>query len=98
MSGAISAALGEAHDLPVTAAALVPLVYLTVAGSLGAFVIMSWLLHHWPVTRTAYVTVIVPVIALGLGSLIRAEPLTPLNLLGAALVLLGLVIGMRGRA
>jgi drug/metabolite transporter (DMT)-like permease len=96
MSGAISVALGEGHALPTTIAAVLPLVYLTIAGSLGAFVIMSWLLHHWPVTRTAYVTVIVPVIALGLGRLIRHEALTPLNLTGAALVLVGLVIGMRG--
>jgi probable blue pigment (indigoidine) exporter len=96
MSGLLSVALGEPHVLPVTAAALLPLAYLTVAGSLGAFVIMSWLLHHWPVTRTAYVTVIVPVIALGLGALVRHERLTALNLGGAALVLAGLVIGMRG--
>ena len=68
---------------------------MTVAGSLGAFVIMSWLLHHWAVTRTAYVTVIVPVIALVLGNLVRHEPLTPANLAGAALVLVGLLVGMR---
>jgi drug/metabolite transporter (DMT)-like permease len=95
MSGAISAALGEPHALPTTLAAALPLAYLTVAGSLGAFVIMAWLLHHWPVTRTAYVTVIVPVIALILGGLVRHEPLTPVNLAGAALVLVGLLVGMR---
>jgi O-acetylserine/cysteine efflux transporter len=94
MSGAISTALREPHALPTTLAAALPLAYLTVAGSLGAFVIMSWLLHHWPVTRTAYVTVIVPVIALVLGSLVRHEPLTPVNLAGAALVLVGLLVGM----
>lgn len=96
MSGAISAALGEAHPLPATVGAALPVLYLTVAGSLGAFVIMSWLVNHWPVTRTSYVTVIVPVIALGLGSLVRGERLTATNVAGAALVLCGLVIGMRG--
>ena len=96
MSGAISAAIGEAHSLPATVGAALPVLYLTVAGSLGAFVIMSWLVNHWPVTRTSYVTVIVPVIALGLGSAVRREPLTPTNVAGAALVLCGLVIGMRG--
>lgn len=95
MSGAISLALREPHALPTTLAAALPLAYLTVAGSLGAFVVMSWLLHHWAVTRTAYVTVIVPVIALVLGNLVRHEPLTPANLAGAALVLVGLLVGMR---
>jgi len=96
VSAAASVALGEPHALPHTAGALLPLAYLTVAGSLGAFVIMSWLLHHWPVTRTAYVSVIVPVIALGLGIAVRGERMSGMSLGGAALVLLGLIIGMSG--
>jgi len=95
ISGAASCALGERHALPTTLAAVGPLVYLTVAGSLGAYVIMSWLVNRWPVTRTTYVTVIVPVIALGLGSLVRHEPLAPSAFVGTALVLAGLLLGMR---
>jgi drug/metabolite transporter (DMT)-like permease len=71
--------------------------YLTVAGSLGAYVIMSWLVNRWPVSRTAYVTVIVPVIALALGALVRHERLSGTSLTGALLVIAGLVVGMRGR-
>jgi len=92
---AASLAAGEAHALPSTAAAALPLIYLTIAGSLGAFVIMSWLVHQWPVTRVSYVTVIVPVLALALGSAVRHERITPLAIGGTALVLLGLLIGMR---
>jgi len=92
---AISFALGESHALPATFGAAWPLLYLTVAGSLGAYVLMSWLLNHWSVTRTAYVTVIVPMIALALGAVVRHERLPPANLGGAALVLAGLLIGMR---
>jgi drug/metabolite transporter (DMT)-like permease len=95
IAGGISLALGESHTLPATLGATWPLLYLTVAGSLGAYVLMSWLLNHWSVTRTAYVTVIVPVIALALGALVRHERLAPANLGGAALVLAGLLIGMR---
>jgi drug/metabolite transporter (DMT)-like permease len=95
MAGAISVAMGEPHALPATAGAVLPLLYLTIAGSLGAFVIMSWLVHHWPVTRISYVSVIVPVLALGLGSVVRHERLTMGDLAGAALVLAGLLIGMR---
>jgi drug/metabolite transporter (DMT)-like permease len=95
IAAAVSFALGESHALPATLGAAWPLLYLTVGGSLGAYVLMSWLLTHWSVTRTAYVTVIVPVIALALGALVRHERLVPANLGGAALVLAGLLIGMR---
>ena len=95
ISAALSFALREPHALPATFAAAWPLAYLTVAGSLGAYVIMSWLVNHWSVTRTAYVTVIVPVIALALGALVRHERLAPSSLGGAALVLAGLLLGMR---
>jgi drug/metabolite transporter (DMT)-like permease len=98
MSGALSFALGEAHTLPTSLAAAWPLLYLTVAGSLGAYVIMSWLVNHWSVTRTAYVTVVVPVIALGLGAALRHEQLGAASLGGTALVLAGLLVGMRASA
>jgi drug/metabolite transporter (DMT)-like permease len=95
ISGVLSFALGEAHALPTTPAAVLPLAYLTVGGSLGAYVIMSWLVNHWPVTRASYVTVIVPVIALALGAAVRHERLALTSVAGAALVLVGLVLGMR---
>ncbi|HTA20681.1 MAG TPA: EamA family transporter [Polyangia bacterium] len=98
IAAALSFALGEAHGLPATLGATWPLVYLTVGGSLGAYVIMSWLVNRWSVTRTAYVTVIVPVLALALGAIVRHERLAPSSLGGAALVLAGLLLGMRPEA
>jgi drug/metabolite transporter (DMT)-like permease len=95
MSAAMSLALGERWALPSTVAAAWPLLYLTVAGSLGAYVVMSWLVNHWPVTRTAYVTVVVPVIALSLGAVLRHEALGAASLAGTVLVLAGLLVGMR---
>ncbi len=95
IAAAASFALREPHPLPTTLATLGPLLYLTIAGSMGAFVLMSWLVNHWPVTRVSYVSVLVPLIALALGSLVRHEPITAINLAGAALVLLGVLIGMR---
>lgn len=96
--GAVSFMLGEAHVLPTSPGAAWPLLYLTLAGSLGAYVLMSWLVGHWSVTRTSYVTVIVPVIALALGAVVRGERVGAAGLGGAALVLAGLLIGMRQRA
>jgi len=39
-----------------------------VAGSLGAFGLYAWLVNHWPVTRISFISVVVPVVALSLGS------------------------------
>lgn len=97
ITGPVSFALGERHVLPATLAAAWPILYLTVAGSLGAYVIMSWLVGRWPVTRTAYMTVIVPVIALGLGTLLRDERLSVTSLIGAAVVLTGVLVGVRAK-
>jgi drug/metabolite transporter (DMT)-like permease len=92
---AVSFALHESHAVPMTFAALGPLLYLTVAGSMGAFVMFSWLVQRWPVSRSAYVSVVIPLIALSLGSLLHHERLTLAMLAGSALVIAGLVVGMR---
>jgi drug/metabolite transporter (DMT)-like permease len=94
----VSLILREPWVLPRSLAALWPVLYLTVAGSLGAYVIMSWLISRWPVTRTAYVTVIVPVIALALGALFRDERLSRVSLMGVGLVLVGVFVGIRSTA
>jgi drug/metabolite transporter (DMT)-like permease len=95
ISVAGSFALRESHAIPATFRAVWPLVYLTIAGSVGAFTIMSWLVNRWPVTRTSYVTVIVPVIALALGAVVLHEPLGAASAAGTALVFAGLILGMR---
>ncbi len=90
-----SLALGEPHAFPGTARAAWPLIYLTLGGSVGAYVMLSWLLTRWSVSRTAYITVIVPIIALVLGAVVRGEPLGASSLLGTAFVVAGLLLGMR---
>ncbi len=98
IAGVASVLLGEPHVIPSTLQAAWPLLYLTIGGSLGAYVTLSWLLARWSVSRTSYITVIVPVIALALGAAIRHEPLGAGSLAGAALVLAGLLVGMRATA
>jgi drug/metabolite transporter (DMT)-like permease len=89
---------GESHPLPVRAAAWFPVVYLTLAGSIGAFVLFAWLINRWPVTRVSFIGVVNPGIALLLGWLVRGERLTPSSLAGSACVILGVVLGLRATA
>jgi drug/metabolite transporter (DMT)-like permease len=87
---------GESHVIPATFAAWFPILYLTVAGSFVAFVTYAWLVNQWPVTRISFVAVIVPVVALILGSTLRGEPIGPAVLLGTGLVIGGLFLGIMG--
>ncbi len=89
-----SALLREPWGAPQTAGAWISVVYLTLAGSVGAFALMVWLVHHWPVTRVAFISVITPVIATLLGVLVRHEPVTTSSVGGSVLVLAGLAVGM----
>src|SRR5258705_472289 len=68
----VSLGLGEPQGLP-GAAAWIPIAYLTLVGSLGAFATFAWLLQRWTVTRTSFIAVVVPVVALLLGAIVRHE-------------------------
>lgn len=89
-----SALVGERWSLPQTPAAWWPILYLVLAGSTGAFAMLAYLLHHWPVTRVAFISVLTPVTALILGAVVRHEPLSPKAMAGTLLVFAGLALGM----
>ncbi len=82
-----SAALGEAHGLPRDAAGWWPVIYLAVAGNLGAFVLFTWLVTQWAVTTVSTSALIIPVIAVVLGAVTKGESLSPPAYLGAVVVL-----------
>lgn len=85
----------ERMALPTTSSAWVALLYLTIGGSVGAFVLWTWLVSRWPVSRLSFIAVITPLIALTLGALVRGERLAGSSLVGAAIVLVGVVVGLQ---
>jgi drug/metabolite transporter (DMT)-like permease len=91
----VSFALGESHAIPATTAAWLPILYLTVAGSLGAFVLFSWLVTHWSVSNASLVGVAVPIIAVILGGLVKGERPAALTYVGAAIVISAILIALR---
>jgi len=90
---------GEKHVLPVGHEWL-PLLYLVVMGSLGAFVLFAWLLGQWKVSSASFVAVIVPIIAVILGVLVRHETLAPGSPVGASVVIAAtaFVLASEGRS
>ncbi len=100
------AAMGElAHLEPSTWStnSLLAMAYLVVFGSLVAFTAYSWLLQNAPVSLVATYAYVNPVVAVFLGALILAEPVTPSILVGAAIIIMAVAFivtreGARQRA
>jgi drug/metabolite transporter (DMT)-like permease len=90
-----SVALHEPHVVPTRWEAIGPVIYLAVAGSVGAFVLWAWLVNYWEITRTSYIAVVLPLVAVTLGATVRHERLDSATLLGAAIVLGGVGLGLR---
>lgn len=93
---AASLVLRERWSLPAEAAGWWSLAYLTVVGSVVAFVAFAYLLNRWPVVRTSFVAVITPVLATVLGAAVAHERLGPNALLGGGIVVAGVALGIAG--
>ncbi|MEU5938891.1 EamA family transporter [Micromonospora sp. NPDC047548] len=86
---------GELRDFSpaeVTARSWAALAYLMVAGSLVAFTAYVWLLHHAPISLVATYAYVNPAVAVGLGALLVAEPVTAPVLLGGAVIVAGVAL------
>jgi len=85
----LGAVAGEVNHLePATWStnSLLAMAYLVVFGSLVAFTAYSWLLQNAPVSLVATYAYVNPVVAVLLGALVLAEPITPSIILGAAII------------
>lgn len=88
---------GEWADLSFTPRTLGAMAYLSVAGSLVAYSAYIYAIRHLPLSTVSVYTYINPIIAVGLGSLLLAEPLSSRIALASALVLMGTaVVGRLG--
>jgi drug/metabolite transporter (DMT)-like permease len=88
----VATALGEWPALTFSARTATALVYLTLAGSVGAFVAYLYALRHLPVSTVSLYAYVNPVIAVVLGAIVLGEPFTIRVIIAAGLVLCGLAI------
>jgi drug/metabolite transporter (DMT)-like permease len=89
--------MGEWSQMSLTTTTATALVYLTVAGSIIAFVAYSYALSNLPVALVSTYTYVNPVIAVALGVLWLHEPFERRQLLAAAVIIFGMVVVRRGR-
>ena len=81
-----------------TGLAVACLLYLTLVGSVAAFLLFYWLVRHVDVTKTMLIALVTPLAAVLLGVLVLGEEVTWRTLAGGALILsgIGLVVLRRG--
>ena len=90
---------GRFRPAEVSASSLAALAYLTVIGSLVAFNAYAWLLRNAPLSLVGTYAYVNPVVAVALGSLILAEPVTPRTLVASAVIVtaVAMIVTARGR-
>jgi drug/metabolite transporter (DMT)-like permease len=86
--------LGEARLMPHTVSAWAPILYLAIAGNLGAYGLYAWLLTQWKVTSVSAGALVVPVIAMIVGAVARSEAPAPATYAGGVLVLGGVAAAL----
>ncbi|MGC4769792.1 EamA family transporter [Micromonospora sp. DT44] len=84
--------LSDFHPSAVSARSWLALAYLMVAGSLVAFTAYVWLLQSAPISLVSTYAYVNPAVAVALGALLVAEPITPQVLLGGAVIVAGVAL------
>ena len=95
---AVGLAAGEAPEVDPEAFSLrsvAALLYLIVFGSWLAFTAYAWLLQNAPISRVATYAYVNPVVAIVLGYVILDELITPVTLVGAAIIVASVALVIR---
>lgn len=93
---AVSAVSGERWTPPRERTTILAFVYL-VAASVVMFVLVLIVVRRWTASASAYIFVLMPVVAVGLGALLADEPITTSTVVGGVVVLAGVYIGALSR-
>jgi drug/metabolite transporter (DMT)-like permease len=91
----ISGELGDIHPGEWSVDSVLGLVYLITFGSLLAYTAYAWLLQNAPVSKVSTYAYVNPVIAVFLGWLFVSEPVTPLTMLGAGIIVASVALVLR---
>ena len=93
---ASSAVAGEAFALPREGETQAALAYL-VAATVGLFLLILFVVQRWSASATAYVFVLMPIVAVAVGALIADEEITATTILGGGIVCAGVYLGALAR-
>lgn len=94
VAGVLAGEVSRLHPTPVS---LVAWVYLTIAGTIIGYSAYTVAVSKIPITTMSLYTYVNPVIAVLLGWLILDERLTPLSIVGMAVILIGMTLVQSAR-
>ncbi|MET8355954.1 EamA family transporter [Micromonospora sp. NPDC005171] len=84
--------LADFHPAAVSIRSWLAVGYLMVAGSLVAFTAYVWLLQNAPISLVSTYAYVNPAVAVALGALLVAEPITSQVVLGGAVIVAGVAV------
>jgi drug/metabolite transporter (DMT)-like permease len=90
----LSLVAAEPRAIPMTPAVQLSFVYLVFPGSIGLFLLYLFVLGRWTASATAYILLLAPLSAAVLGWFVLGETVSPALLLGGALAIAGVYIGV----
>ena len=90
----LSLIVGEPRTLPTETSTWLSVIYLVLLGSVALFLLVLFVLHRWTASASAYSLLLMPIMTIVLGVVLLDEPVTPSLLAGAALVVLGVYVGV----
>lgn len=91
--GSASLVRGEAWSLPTQTNTWFAFVYLVIFVTITAFILYMFVLSKWTASNTSYGFVLVPLVTIVVASTLAGEQITVNFLLGAGLVLAGVLVG-----
>jgi drug/metabolite transporter (DMT)-like permease len=99
VEAALTGEFGRFDSAAVSGPSLAALTYLVLVGSLVGFNAYAWLLRHAPLSLAGTYAFVNPVVAVALGSLILAEPVSPRTLVASAVIVVAvaMIVTSRGR-
>lgn len=97
---AVTGEIGQVNVHTITPTSTSALLYLILIGSLVGYSAYTWLLQNTPLSLASTYAYVNPVVAVILGWALASEPLTPLTLVAAAIIVASvcLITTFRGRA
>ena len=97
VGGILLGELGQTDVAEFSMRSIVAVLYLIVFGSIAGYSAYTWLLANVPVSTVATYAYVNPIVAVALGSLFLAEPITPRTLIAAFLIIGAVVAMVSGR-
>lgn len=98
VAGLVSGEAGHVDFAAFSTRSVLALTYLVAIGSWVAFTAYAWLLQNAPISRVATYAYVNPAVAIVLGWLILDEVVTPITLVGAAIIVASVALVVRSES